>query len=432
MSALVPVGAPLVRPADFEADPFELRINARRFRGWTEVAFSASIEEAVRTLSVRLIGAYQDDTDEQVTAGDLVSAWVGPDQLFAGYAETFTDESAADSESLSIECRSKTCDLVDCSAPVKAWSNIRLDKLVAALCEGFPVTVAFESSVAAARLIRRFRTTIGETVFAAIDRLCKEQGLLVTDDETGRLIITRAAVGGATAGSSSTSSVVSSIVDGSRVSPDDPPSGGTVTTTLTTSTPGGRTAANVSTTRLVRGRNILASSGTWDLSQRFSNYEVKGQTITDLDVDAAAVGDANDPGITRFRRLVIVPEKGVDRAGARDLARWEAVTRAGKSLRLSVTLAGWRQDDGSLWRPNQLVRVTDRRKRLLDATLLIVRVGMSLGANGRKTVLDLAPAAGFEPYVPGVPVLSGGGRWFGELEGTTRPDAAELRRLGAP
>lgn len=431
MSALVPVGAPLVRPADFEADPFELRINARRFRGWTEVAFSASIEEAVRTLSVRLIGAYQDDTDEQVTAGDLVSAWVGPDQLFAGYAETFTDESAADSESLSIECRSKTCDLVDCSAPVKAWSNIRLDKLVAALCEGFPVTVAFESSVAAARLIRRFRTTIGETVFAAIDRLCKEQGLLVTDDETGRLVITRAAVGGATAGSSSTSSVVVPYPPGYEVGPGDEAGG--IITTVTTLTAGRYVAASVSSTRLVRGRNILASSGTWDLSQRFSNYEVKGQTITDLDVDAAAVGDADDPGITRFRRLVIVPEKGVDRPGARDLARWEAVTRAGKSLRLSVTLAGWRQDDGSLWRPNQLVRVTDRRKRLLDATLLIVRVGMSLGANGRKTVLDLAPAAGFEPYVPGVPILSGGGgRWFGEIEGTTRPDAAELRRLGAP
>lgn len=431
MTALVPAGAPLVRPADFEADPFELRINARRFRGWTEVAFSASIEEAVRTLSVRLIGAYQDDTDEQVTAGDLVSAWVGADQLFAGYAETFTDESAADSESLSIECRSKTCDLVDCSAPVKAWSNIRLDKLVGALCEGFPVSVAFESSVAAARLIRRFRTTIGETVFAAIDRLCKEQGLLVTDDEAGRLVITRAALGGMSAGGSSTSSVLVPYPPGYEVGPGDDAGG--IITTVTTPTAGRYVAASVSSTRLVRGRNILASSGTWDLSQRFSNYEVKGQTITDLDVDAAAVGDADDPGITRFRRLVIVPEKGVDRPGARDLARWEAVTRAGKSLRLSVTLAGWRQDDGSLWRPNQLVRVTDRRKRLLDAQLLIVRVGMSLGANGRKTVLDLAPAAGFEPYVPGVPILSGGGgRWFGDVEGTTRPDAAELRRLGAP
>ena len=87
-------------------------------------------------------------------------------------------------------------------------------------------------------------------------------------------------------------------------------------------------------------------------------------------------------------------------------------------------------DDGSLWRPNQLVRVTDRRKRLLDAQLLITRVGMSLGAGGRKTVLDLAPAAGFTPYVPGVPILAGAGRWFGEVEGTTRPDAAELRKLG--
>jgi len=383
MTALVRVGEALTRPADFEVDPFELRLNARRFRGWTEVAFSSSIEEAVRTLSVTLIGALQDTAEEEVTAGDLVSAWVGRDQLFAGYAETFSDASDADSESLSISCRSKTCDLVDCSAPVKSWSNIRLDSLVAALCAGFPISVVFGVPTAAAKLIRKFRTTAGETVFSALDRLCKEQGLLVTDDEAGRLVITRAAVGGV-----------------------------------------------ASTTRLVRGRNILASSGAWDLSQRFSTYEVKGQTVTDLDVDASAVGDAADPGVTRYRPLVIVPEKGVDRVGARDLARWEAVTRAGKSLRVSVTLAGWRQDDGSLWRPNQLVRVTDRRKRLLDAQLLITRVAMTLGAGGRKTVLDLAPAAGFTPYVPGVPILAGAGRWFGEVEGTTRPDAAELRKLG--
>ena len=420
MTTLVRVGEALTRPADFESDPFELRLDARRFRGWTEVAFSSSIEEAVRTLSVKLIGAYQDDIDEQVTAGDLVSAWVGKDRLFSGYAETFSDESGPDSESLSIECRSKTCDLVDCSAPVKSWSNIRLDKLVAALCDGFAVSIVFAEAAAAAKLIRKFRTTAGETVFAALDRLAKEQGLLVTDDETGRLVITRAA--GGSAGTSTASSTSGSGGDGVK---------GPESSTLTvTTTSAGR--ASISTTRLVRGRNILASSGTWDLSGRFSAYTVKGQTITDLDVDASAVGDASDPGITRYRPLVIIPEKGVDRQGARDLARWEAVTRAGNSLRVSVTLAGWRQDDGTLWRPNQLVRVTDRRKRLLDATLLITRVAMTLSAaGGRKTVLDLAPAAGFTPYVPGVPILEGAGRWFGEVEGTTRPDAAELRKLGA-
>lgn len=405
-------------------DPFELRVDARRFRGWTSVKFSASIEQAARTLAVTLVGVYQDDTDEQVTAGDLVSAWVGTDQLFAGYAEEFSDASGPDSESLAIACRSKTCDLVDSSAPVKSWSNIRLDKLVAALCDGFPVLVVFDAPDAAAKLVRRFRTEPGDTVFEAIDKLAREHGLLVTDDEAGRLIITRAALGGSTAGSSSTSSVVI---------PFTGPGKGTETVvTSTTTSAGSRTAAAVSTTRLVRGRNILASSGSWNLANRFSNYEVKGQTVTDLDVDPDAVGNADDPGVSRFRRLVIVPQKGVDRAGALALARWEAVTRAGKSLQVSVTVAGWRQDDGSLWRPNQLVRVTDRRKRLLDATLLIVGVDMSLDAAGRKTTLTLAPPAGFERYVSGgEAILSSGGRWFGAVEGTTRPDDAELRKLGA-
>lgn len=368
---------------DYTADPFELRVDARRFRGWTSASFSASLETASRSLAVTLIGVYQDDTDEQIVTGDFVTAWAGEYQMFAGYVEQVSDSTGPDSETLTFAARSKTCDIVDSSAPVSVWNNIRLDKLADALCADLDAEVVFDDAAVASKVVRRFRTEIGETVFDALDRLAKEQGLLVTDDEAGALVLTRPASSG------------------------------------------------VSSTRLRRGVNVLASSGTWDVSDRFSVYEVKGQTVTDLDIDEAATGSADDPGVSRYRRLVISPEKNVDRPGALERARWEAVTRAGKSLRVSVTLAGWRQDDGTLWRPNQLVRVTDRRKRLLDATLLVVGVDMSLDSAGRKTTLHLAPAAGFEPYVPGSPILSGAGRWFGAVEGDTRPDYAALRRAGA-
>lgn len=366
----------------WEDDPFELRVRSRRFRGWTAMAHSESIEDTSSTLSVTLIGAYQDDTDEQIVCGDPVEAWVGADLLFTGWAETFQDGLTADGESLTIGCRSKTCDIVDCSAPVGTWKGLRLDVLVRVLVDGFGVEVAIEDATAAAKRIARFRVEPGETAFSAVDRLAKEQGLLVTDDHQGRLVLTR---------------------------------------------PG----TAVSSTRIVRGNNVLSTSGTWDVSKRHSKYMVKGQTFTDADVDSAATGNADDPGVSRYRPLVIVPEKGVDKAGALQRARWEATARAGQSFGAGYEVEGWRQGDGRVWQKNERVIVTDQRKRLLNAEMLVKSIERKLDSDGRKTMLNVAPAAGFEAFVPGTPILSGsGGRWFGAVEGTTRPTTQDYEKAG--
>ena len=89
-----------------------------------------------------------------------------------------------------------------------------------------------------------------------------------------------------------------------------------------------------------------------------------------------------------------------------------------------------RQDDGTLWAPNQRVRVTDRRKRLLDAELLIVAVDLSLDDGGRKVMLKLAPVEAFQPFVAPTaarPIINSCGRWFTlEAGGTTRPDYSSM------
>lgn len=381
MTALVPQDATL---ADYERDPFEIRVGSRRFTKWTGMACSMSIESAARPLQLSLIGLFQDDSDEEIVCGDELSAWVGKDQFFAGFAEVAEDDSGEASESFSLSARSKTCDLVDSTATVGVWSNIRLDRLMAALCTGFSVDIAFDDDTLAAAVVRRFKAALGDKIFECFDRLAQEHGFLVTDTPRGELLITRAGAGG------------------------------------------------VSTTRLVRGRNVLSSRGTWDMSERFSDYEVKGQSFTETEIDVSATGGASDPGVRRYRRLAIAPERGLDRVAARDRARWEAVHRAGKSVTYSCVVRGWRQDDGSLWRPNILVTVFDRRKRLLNASLLVVAVDFTLNAEGRKARLFCAPLAGYVPYVPGRPILSGAGRWLkGAVEGTTRPSEAEIQRLEA-
>ena len=367
----------------FEADPFEIRVSARRFTGWTSMGLSSGIEAAQSTMQVKLIGVYQ-DTDEQVTAGDLVSAFVGGERLFSGYADIFEDGTSASSESLSIECRSRTVDIIESDALPKTYKGIRFDRFVQELVADFALEVVFEDAAVAAQVIRVCKVAVGSKVFDEIDKQARDLGCLVTDDAAGRLVVTKAG------------------------------------------------AAGKSSTRLVRGRNCFETSGRWDMTQRYSHVEVKGQVATDLDVDVAATGGARDPGVLRYRRLVIAPDKGLDRQGAIERARWEVVSRAGKSVGVQVTVGGWRQEDGSLWRPNQLVRYTDARKRMVDAELLVTQRTFTLSnTDARKTVLTLAPLAGFKPYVAGKPVLSGaGGRWFSLASGeqTTRPTQAEIDR----
>ena len=370
----------------FGDDQVEIRVDAKAFRGWTAVQVSASLEEACRTFSFATGGSYEERDDALIAAGAACSIWVGGERVATGYADEVDDQLDAATKSLTYRARSKTCDLVDCSAPLGSWRNIRLDRLVTELLAGFDVEAHFALAEAAALIIPRHRTAVGETVFAALDRLCSERGVLLTDDAAGRLVFDRVAATG-----------------------------------------------TVSTTRIEVGRNVLAASGKWSLVERFSSYTVAGQVFLDLEVDPAATAGATDPGVTRYRPLIVDADRGTDRAGALAKARWEAVTRAGKSFGRTYTLAGWRQDDGTLWAPGQRVLVTDRRAGLSGAELLIVGVDLGLDDGGRKTSLRCAPAAGYQAFVAGKSLVapgSGAGGLFFDGRQTiesTRPDYSKLR-----
>jgi prophage tail gpP-like protein len=357
------------------ADDVVLRADGLLHRGWTSLRIERGIESAAGTFSVSVAGSYQDEAT--LEAGSDVEVWAGATRLVTGYVDAVNDDTDSTRESVSISGRSRTCDAIDCSAPIGVWRKRRLADLLDVFLRDYAIDVVDEAGVAD-EVIAMHRTAPGESIFDALDRIGRDRGIMLTDDSRGRLVLTRAGLGG-------------------RAS-----------------------------TAIVRGKNVIASSGAWDLSDRFSVYEVKGQTVLDLDVDAAATGQADDPRVLRFRRLVIVPENGGDKASARRRAAWEGVTRAGKSFGASYTLRGWRQDDGTLWRPNQLVTVTDRRFGLDRAELLITRVALVLDADsGRKVELTVAPASGFTPPPTQTVPSEGHGRWLGEVEGTTAPAASD-------
>ena len=345
-------------------DEIVVKAGARKVRGWTSARIERGIEDMASTFELELSGYFAATGDDQLVCGDAVQVYAGADLVVTGYVEAVSDQVDAESEGTSITGRSKTCDAVDCSAALGTWAGLKLRDLFTRIVGEHGLSLVDEAGVADA-IIRSHKTEPGETIHDALDRLGRELGYLLTDDAAGRVVLTRAGKAGR------------------------------------------------AVTRIVQGAGVIASSGGWNVAQRFSAYEAQGQSIGADSIDATATGDAEDPGVTRARKLIVVPERGVDKTGARRRARWEAVTRAGKSFSASYTLRGWRQTEtGPLWAPNLLVNVVDGRRGLFDAELLVTSVALVANADGRKAEVTVAPAAGFEVLTTHQVSGCDLGRWF--------------------
>lgn len=367
-----------------EADRVTLLVNGVDYGGWKSVRIGAGIERQARDFELAVTDRWPgSDIPRRVAPGDLCRVRIGSDLVLTGYVDSTPISHDGSTVTISIKGRSKTADLVDCSAIVEPgqFKGRTVQQIAAELATPYGIEVVAAVDTGAA--IADHQIQQGETAFESIDRLLKLRALLSTDDAEGRLILTRA---------------------------------------------GSARAA----TDLVVGQNVLTGSADLDFKDRFSEYRVKGQRTAEVaassddeeDDDDADGSDASGPdiaaltdsaaattqvlsthtdsGVTRRRVLVIVADGQPDGATARDRARWEAAYRAGKSYEAMYTVQGWRQAGGQLWLPNQLVRVKDPIIGF-DLDMLIAEVTFSLSESGTTTTLKVAPKAAYEllPETPG-------------------------------
>ena len=81
--------------------------------------------------------------------------------------------------------RSKTSDLVDCSAIYKTgqWTNVTLDRVARDICAPFGIDVVVECDLVMP--FPRVAIEQGRPVFELFDRLAKQRGILLTTNEKG-------------------------------------------------------------------------------------------------------------------------------------------------------------------------------------------------------------------------------------------------------
>lgn len=317
------------------------------YSGWKSVSITAGIDRQARDFKLSVTHRWPGSNEaRRVAPGDECTVCIGTDLVLTGYVDSTPIVYDKESVTAAVKGRSKTADLVDCSAVHKSgqWKDRTIEGIVRELVEPFKnIEVIDEAKIQ--ETIPDHQLQQGETVFESIDRLLRLRSLLSTDDAQGRLVLTRA-------------------------------------------------GSEMTSTDLVVGQNILTGKAALDFTQRYSDYILKGQKPGGgAQSQVEAVHD--DPAIKRPRPLVIVMDGQPDLNTACERVKWEAAFRTGKSRQAVYTVQGWRQADGKLWVPNQLVRVKDPIIGF-DDEFLITEVTYSLSELGTIATLTVAPRDAYD------------------------------------
>ena len=336
------------------SDAVSLRVNGVEYGGWKEVEITAGIERQARDFTLAVTRSWPGETDipRRVTPGDVCEVWIGADKLLTGYVDATPIRYDSTQVSVGVRGRSKTADLVDCSAEHKTgqWRGAKIERIAADLAKPYGIVAAAQASTGAA--IADHQIQPGETVFECIDRLLTIRQLLATDDADGRLVFIAAGSGGRAA------------------------------------------------TALKLGENIKEADAGLDYKDVFSRYTVKGQRSGNDYDSGTTVAESSktvfDSAARRHRNLTIQQSGQADSAICADRAQYEFLYRKAKALETVYTVQGWRQQDGSLWLPNQLVRVVDPVIGF-DDWLLIVEVVYRLSDAGTTSTLKVGPVDGYMP-----------------------------------
>jgi prophage tail gpP-like protein len=348
------------------AGDVRLAVGGQVHAGWLGMRLAHSIESACAKFTIDCTErwtASERPLARQVRAGQPCTLTLDGEEVLTGHIDGVDVRYDAREHSLSAIGRDQVADAVDGAATVDPpfeYRDLGLEELARRLCAPFGVEVRRETDCGAP--FARAAIQPGETAWEAIERACRQRGVLAASDGRRTLRLTRAGAGGPAAGA------------------------------LRLGGPDG---------------NILRAQGRFDWAARHDPVVVRGSAETPG--GGQAEGRCRDEELGRYRPKVLIAEAAGPGGSFQRRAEWEVLFAAARSRRLTYTVPGWRGASGRLWQPNTLVRVEDAFLGLAQE-LLIVSVLRILGPEGTLTEIELAPKDAFEVLPqPEKPAGRGGG-----------------------
>lgn len=299
-----------------------VEVAGQRFTGWESVSARASVKEAVANVHLRCAlerGAPQTHRlfalyAEIKVYSRPVAALSAPDGgsmgdlLFTGNIFLRRPRLLPKTATLDVEARSRGAQAVDCSHRAKTGKFVNKTPLAIAQ-ELDDLGIGFETRTKLQKILKA-QAQPGASLFREIERHCRDQGLVLSSKPDGGIAITRP----------------------------------------------GETAARAGA--LVEGQNIREAVATHNGENRHSMVTVRGQKPTGHGKEAIqAEQSAQDEGVPLNRPLVLHVDGDTDQGRLKARAEAHRDRAAGQSLRAQISIPGWRDEAGRLYRPGDKVWV---------------------------------------------------------------------------
>jgi len=346
------------------SDTLTLTVGNQVLTGWQRVVVTRPLAAIPASFDLEVTEKYPNKPDIDIKAGDPCQVKIGSDLVLTGYVDRYAAAISPALHSIRVSGRSKSEDLVDCSAvfgdiskPGFQTMNGTTLALVEQLAAPYSVTV--KSTAGDGVTIPQFNINLGETPWEIIDRVTRYSQMLVYDLPDGSIMLSHVGT--------------ESMASGFKI-----------------------------------GDNVEQADVVLSMDGRFSEYEGHLTSIltfgTEAGVNTPDVGQIiRDEGVPRFRKRYVISEQFVNgRDIVTDRAIWEMNKRKGQSYQFNVICDSWRDSAGKLWEPNYLCPISAAVLKLRDVSYIIASVTYARDENGQHGILTLMPPEAFaiEPSGP--------------------------------
>lgn len=348
------------------SDDISIVVGGQKISGWTRVRVTRGIERLPADFEIELTEFYSGDNSSVVVApGAPCQIFLGSDLVLTGYVDEYNPRINGDNHTVAIYGRSKSEDLVDCSAEypnAQIMSSTVLQIVTALATTPYGIKVSQDVIPDANKnTIPQFLFIYTETAAEIIERICRYAKLLFYDMPDGSILLTTASSKKAACG-------------------------------------------------FVEGVNVQEAEASFTMT-RFQQYICEFSSVVQLsDGSQLNSGQNNiinqigqpqtDSTVLRNRKKYIILESGDFDPFPVTTARalWEKNRRFGKSWTVRIVTDGWRDSSGVLWTPNTLVDLNLPSLKIIDKTWLIGEVTYSRDNNGGTTAtLIINPPEAFVP-----------------------------------
>lgn len=346
------------------SDDVSIVVGGLQISGWESVTIRMSAE--VMPWTFELEATEWDPTTEAdvtITEGSPCQIMVGADLVITGYVITVLRSIGPKDHTVRVAGASKSVDLVECSAIFNTFQINNTDALTLAnKLAGLFGMKAVSPVPFPAVTIQQFDVILTETPYEIIERVCRFAAVLVYDDTNGNILLSQS---------------------------------GSLLAASGFSMPGNVERASCSFSMAGRYSEIRAVRQTTDTLYVSPDEQDLGGQV-DL---VTAVGPLTDPGVRRYRPLIIPAEMGDEgNTVTQKRVQWEINRRWGRAYAVELTCDSWRDDFGTLWGVNTLAPIfLPALKCTPSERWLIGEVVLRKDGEGTHADITLMPEQAYQP-----------------------------------